>query len=153
MTLTEDGVWTHLVADLKRPISVTEDGKGGVTVDTFNRLKAGVVVEFTVRCQVAGVDVALYEHPLLIDAMEIQLAARILRRLRVYQEVADSLFADANIKWRLFLEGVAGVSEDGTYIEMINVVEAGHKPQRLPWTPEPNAMVDGFTVHPERERR
>lgn len=151
MTLTEDGVWAHLVADLKRPNEVTKDGQGGITRETYERLEQSVIVEFTARCTLARVPESLRDHPLLKDAMELQLAARILRRLRAYQEVADSLFADANIKWRLFLEAIAKTDESGAHPELIEITEGGHEALRQPWLTEPNALVDGFTKHPERE--
>lgn len=142
--ISEDGVYTHVVADISRPSDVAQDGRGGVTQDTYNRLRIGVGVEFAARLHMAQVDPVLFDHPLLIDAMELQLAARILRRLRTYQEVADSLFADANIKWRLFLEAVAQTTEDGNAIDLVNIVEDGHRPQREPWTADPNELVSGF---------
>lgn len=150
MIISEDGVFTHVVADINRPDEVQQDGRGGVTTATYNRLKAGVEVEFQARLLLAQVDPALYDHPLLIDAMEIQLAARLLRRLRTFQEVADSLFADANIKWRLFLEAIAQTTEDGGVIDMVNIVEEGHRPQREPWTSDPNEGVSGFYPKPRR---
>jgi hypothetical protein len=150
MTLSEDGVFSHLVADLKRPRDVPEDGRAGITQTTYNRIRASVETEFAAKLHMAGVPVSLHEHPLLNDAAEVQLAARILRRLRTYQEVADSLFADSNVKWRLFLEAVAGVSEDGGYIDLITIEDEGLAPHQRPWLSEPNDLVGGF-YSPKRE--
>jgi hypothetical protein len=150
MVLSENGVFAHVVADLERPYKVDQDGRAGITQGTYDRLEQGVKTEFAARLYMAGVPSNLHEHALLVDAMELQLAARILRRLRVYQEVADSLFADSNVKWRLFLEAIAGVTEDGGYIDLVSAVESELETPQVPWTTEPNDLISGFYV-PKRE--
>lgn len=113
MTITVEGVWLHMPVGIKLPDQVTADGQQGVTANTYQRIADGVEVELSAR--LAGLQVTdedLLEHDLLNEAACMWVAARILRKLRTYQEIADSLFADANIKLRVFLENLAGVSED-----------------------------------------
>ena len=73
--------------------------------------------------------------------MELCVAARVLRRMKVYQDMVDSLFADANIKLNLFLAGFAGIAED---IGPVAAVEFEDEPGSSPWLPQSGYVYRGF---------
>jgi hypothetical protein len=108
---TEAAVMAYIPQDVLDPDDVLRDGQGGVTRATYNRIVATTLTELTARLNLEGVESQYRTHALLRDVVDLLVAARICRRMRVHQETADSLFADANIKLRLFFEAVAGVVE------------------------------------------
>ena len=151
IVIDPDKTYIHIPTDIKKPAEVASDGRGGVTLETFNSLAISQQVELEVRLTLAGVPETLWEHALLREAAEMMVAARILRRLRTFQEVGDSLFADANIKLRLFFSGVANVSEEGSGMELVVIEEEGVNKAQRPWLYDPNDLVDGFlTPRPKR---
>ncbi|GAA5500463.1 hypothetical protein Dxin01_00184 [Deinococcus xinjiangensis] len=107
---TESGVWAWLPFDVYKPDQVQQDGQRGVTRPTYDYLLDSVETEMSVRLDRAGVPAAKRRHKLLTDAANLFMAAQVARKLKSYQEFANSAFADANIKFRLFLETV-GASE------------------------------------------
>lgn len=107
----EDQVFSLLPFDMRRPDQVTADGQGGVTRRTFDYLTNSVEAELLVRIESAGVSRTLYGHPLLRDAANLLVAAQIARKNKAFIDSANSFFADANIKLRLFFDNVAGYSE------------------------------------------
>lgn len=152
MTVSEEGVWLYIPTDLPKP-SAAPDRAGNVGQAEYDRLKNGVLIELEVRFHSAGIPQDLWQHTLVRDAAEMMIAARILRRIRTYQDVSDSLFADANVKLRLFFEGVAGKSENGTGIEMLIIGEEGVDRAQQPWLPNANDLVDGFMSHRDHQNR
>ncbi len=115
-----DEVWYYMPADVRRPEEVVREGQGGVTLAAFRHIKEGVKAEAVSVLRANGVPEAIWDHPLVRDYIILQIAARVLRRVRAYQELADSLFADSNIKLRSFMEGVAGIAPDagtGDWVE------------------------------------
>ena len=138
---TEDGVWSHMPDRVRRPAETLRDGDGGVSQSTYDRLNASHKLETEARLRKEGVSITLWGHLLVADYMEMCLAARICRRLRTYQELADSLFADANIKLNLFLEGFAGVAEDigpAATVQFDDTIAA--------WLPDGKFIYDGFNI-------
>ncbi len=111
-TIRVEEVWYYMPADVRKPDEVAREGQGGVTQAAFEHIKNGVMAETTAILVANGVRAELWGHDLVKDYMLMQVAARILRRIRVYQEVANSLFADSNIRLRNFLEGVVGIAPD-----------------------------------------
>lgn len=105
-------VYRYIPGEVRRPDEVTREGQGGVTMAGFNQLVEGVKAETYAHLTANNVPQELWQHTLIREYMEMQVAARILRRIRSYQEVADSLFADSNIKLRTFFEGVANIPMD-----------------------------------------
>ncbi|ABU96924.1 hypothetical protein [Thermus phage P23-45] len=115
-----DEVWYYMPAEVRRPEEVVREGQGGVSLAAFRHIKNGVMAEAASHLKANGVPEGLWNHELIRDYILMQIAARILRRVRAYQELADSLFADSNIKLRAFLEGVAQVAPDvgtGDWVE------------------------------------
>lgn len=145
MTLTavlEQNVFLALPENVRKPDMVLEDGKGGVTRYAYDRLVRSQLLETEARLRKEGVETALWSHELVTEYMELCIGARVLRRIKVYQELADSLFADANIKLNLFLEGFAGVAED---IGPVSAVEFEDTPGTSVWLPAGGKFVyDGF---------
>lgn len=109
----EAGVWAVLPFDIHPPDEVRADGNGGVTRATYELLVTSVETEITVRLDAAGIipSSPLRRHALVRDAANLLVAAQICRKLKSFQDQANSLFADANIKLRLFFLNVAGYSE------------------------------------------
>lgn len=140
LAITEDGVFSHMPDKTRRPADTPRDGDGGVSASTYARMVASQLLETEARLRKEGVEQTLWEHLLVQDFMEMCLAARICRRLRTYQELADSLFADANIKLNLFLEGFAGVAED---IGPAQAVEFGDMQD---WLPNSRYINNGFVL-------
>lgn len=105
-------VFRYIPGEVRRPDETTREGQGGVTMAGFNQLVEGVKAETYAHLKANEVPQELWDHVLLKEYMEMQTAARILRRIRAFQELADSLFADSNIKLRAFLEGVANTPPD-----------------------------------------
>lgn len=124
MTVTVAGVMSYIPGELKFPEDVVRDGQGGVSLETYNRIVANTLVELEARLDLEGIDASYRDHALLNDVAELLVAARITRRLRIHQETADSLFADANMKLRLFYEAVAGIVEGQGDIELVSNTEA-----------------------------
>lgn len=145
--ITEAGVWFHIPADIPLP-SQAPDRPGAIRAAEFERLKSGVLTELAVRFTRSQAEEAHWGHDLVRDASEMLVAARILRRVRSYQEIADSLFADANVKIRLWFEGVVGKDEHGTGAELLVIGEEGVDQAQRPWLHDPNDMVDGFRPLP-----
>ena len=139
--ILEDNVWTNLPENILRPSVVQVDGKGGVTNYAYERLLKSQLLETEARLRKEGVEQALWSHDLVTEYMEMCVAARILRRMRNYQEIADSLFADANMKLNLFLEGFAGVAED---IGPVAAVEFEDEPGTSEWLPDRKFVYNGF---------
>lgn len=104
MTLDVAAVYSHIPANLRMPGEVNRDGEQGITQATYDKIVGDSLVELEAQLDMLGVPEELRQHPLLVSYMELVSAARITRRLRIHQETADSLFADANIRLRLFLE-------------------------------------------------
>lgn len=119
MTVTEAGVLAYIPSDVKAPDDVMRDGQGGVTRETYDRVVASTITEMTARLDLEGVDSSFRDHSLLNDVLELLVAARLTRKLRVHQETADSLFAEANMKLRLFFEGVVGTTEGEGEISLV----------------------------------
>lgn len=107
----EEQVFSLLPFDMRRPEQVSADGQGGVTRKTFDYLTDSVEAEILVRLEAAGVSRSLYSHSLVRDAANLLVAAQITRKNKAYIESANSFFADANIKLRLFFDNVVGYSE------------------------------------------
>ena len=105
-------VWYYLPAEVRKPEEVVREGQGGVTLPAFNHIMQGVRAEAAAHLSTNGIPVTLWSHSLLQDYIAMQVAARILRRIRSYQELANSLFADSNIKLRAFMESEAQVAPD-----------------------------------------
>lgn len=141
--VTEDHVFSNLPEQVQRPNIVQQDGRGGVTEYSFARLIASQLLETEARLRKEGVDPALWGHTLVTEYMEMCVAARVLRRMKQFQEMVDSLFADANIKLNLFLEGFAGVAED---IGPVSTVEFDESGTSTPWLPAGKYLYDGFNL-------
>lgn len=139
--ITVEGVWVNLPENVMTPERVTVDGKGGVTESTFARFIASQHLETEARLRKEGVEQTLWGHPLVTEYMEMCVAARVLRRMRNYQEIVDSLFADANIKLNLFLSGFANIAED---IGPVAAVEFEDTPGQSEWLPNSKYVYDGF---------
>lgn len=107
----EDQIFSLMPFDMRRPEQVAADGQGGVTRRTFDYLVESVETEILVRLETAGVPVNLYTHGLIRDAANLLVAAQISRKNKAYLDTANSYFADANVKLRLFFDNVAGYSE------------------------------------------
>jgi len=120
VVVTVSGVLSYVPIELKAPEEVTRDGQGGVSEETYFKLVNNTTVELDARLNMESVPAALRNHELLNDVAELLVAARICRRMRIHQETADSLFAEANMKLRLFFESVAGVVEGESDIELVS---------------------------------
>lgn len=105
-------VYRYIPGEVRRPDEVTREGQGGVTMAGYNQLAEGVKAETYAHLSSNGVPSDLWGHILIREYMEMQVAARILRRIRAFQELADSLFADSNIKLKTFFSGVANIPLD-----------------------------------------
>lgn len=134
-------VWMNLPETVMTPERVQVDGKGGVTLDTFNRLVRSQKLETEARLRKEGVEQDLWGHEMVTEYMELCVAARVLRRMRNYQEMVDSLFADANIKLNLFLSGFANIAED---IGPVAAVEFEDTPGSSVWLPKSKFVYEGF---------
>ena len=119
----EDAVLSLTPFSLLPPAQVSRDGDGGVTEATWDRLRETVDVELEVRLQAAGVISTLWRHKLVLHAANLLMSAQICRRMQAYQETANSYFAEANVKLRLFFDKVAKVSE-GTQTAQVVVPTA-----------------------------
>lgn len=111
MYASERGVFSVLPFGIKSPDDVRIDGEQGVTRETYTRLLDSVETEITVRLDAGRVPTQLRRHKLIVQAADRLMAAQIARKMKSYQELANSLFADANIKLRLFFESVHGTPE------------------------------------------
>lgn len=140
-TVTVQNVWTNLPENILIPERVQVDGKGGVTEYSFGRLVTSQLLETEARLRKEGVELALWGHAMILEYMELCVAARVLRRMKVYQDIVDSLFADANIKLNLFLAGFAGVAED---IGPVAAVEFEEVEGSSDWLPKRKFVYDGF---------
>lgn len=111
MYSTEEGVTSVLPFNMKRPDEVRIDGEQGVTRPTYDLLLDSVETEITVRLDSAGVTASMRRHKLITQAADRLMAAQIARKMKTFQDLANSLFAEANVKLRLFFDGVHGTSE------------------------------------------
>lgn len=118
-TISEDYVFALLPFDVKRPADVRVDGQGGITPATYAMLVDSVMTELEVRLTKGAVPTAQQEHKLLQQAGALLVAGAICRKLKTYQDQANSMFADANVKIRLFFDGVMGSSEGGQSAEVV----------------------------------
>ena len=119
MNPTVEAVLSYVPGELTHPQAVMRDGQGGVSEETYGRLVNNTLVELEARLDLEDVPEALRQHQLLTDVSELLIAARICRRMRIHQETADSLFAEANMKLRLYFEAIAGVIEGAGRIELV----------------------------------
>jgi hypothetical protein len=119
MNVMVAGVRAYIPMELQHPDDVEKDGQGGVTRDTYDRIVYNTKVELRARLDFEGVAMVHRDHDLLNDVAELLVAARICRRMRIHQETADSLFAEANMKLRIFYESIAGVIEGEGEIELV----------------------------------
>lgn len=147
MLTSISGVYSHIPANLRPPEDVNVDGQAGITESTYALIQNNTLVELGANLDVYEVPVSLRDHPLLNSAAEMFIAARILRRIRTYQEVADSLFADANVQLRLFYQAVAKIvpdveSPELVYGEGASIIADGD------WLPTAEAMTYQFKEHP-----
>lgn len=134
-----DDVWVHMPdPKIKRPPDVSP-GQPGVDEFSYNRIHRSTMLELQARMRANQVPEEHWDNELLNDAFSMMVCARMLRRMRSYQEVADSLFADANIKIRLFMEGVVGIVEDAGTIETVSTESTVS-----PWLPNVTDWVNGF---------
>lgn len=125
MFASEDGVFALLPFDMKRPLDVLKDGQGGVTQATWDSLLEDVETEMQVRLDAEGVPAPERSHQLIVGAANRFLAAQVCRKNKVYQEQANSFFADANIKLKLFFQKVMRREEEMTAPEVVvNVLTA-----------------------------
>lgn len=91
-------VWAHVPPEVQRPESVTVDGKGGVTLATFNSLQAYALAQADQHLQ-SRFALAL-PNPIptgtpLRMALSQLVAAYVLRRFQAYQALAKDLFSNA----------------------------------------------------------
>ena len=115
--ITEQEVFGRLPFQIRPPAQVTQDGSGGIMASTWMMLSSSVETEIEVRLSAAGL--AQVEHPLIRDAANLMMAAQVCRRIQAYKEMADSYFAEANVKLRLYFDKVARVSEDQGAAQMV----------------------------------
>lgn len=91
-------VWAHMPPEVQRPEHVTVDGKGGVTLATFNSLQTYALAQANQHLQ-SRFALAL-PNPIPVGtplrmALSQLIAAYVLRRFQAYQTLAKDLFANA----------------------------------------------------------
>lgn len=111
--IPEDMVFSFVPFGMKRPEQVSQDGQAGITRKTYDILLDSIQTELQARMRSSKIPLERWGDPLVVQAGALMMAANICRKVGTYRDHADALFADANIKYRLFYSSVMGYDEGG----------------------------------------